>query len=136
MPVILARKEAFSAAHRLFLRDASDEENEAIYGKCAGLNGHGHNYRVEVSVLGEVDKTTGMLLNLVDLKSLIWNHALLFVDHKNLDKDVKFFENKPSTAENVAIFLWECLVDKIPSPARLYEIKLHETDNNYVIYRG
>eukprot|EP01111_Echinosteliopsis_oligospora_P019060 TRINITY_DN9025_c0_g1_i2.p1 TRINITY_DN9025_c0_g1~~TRINITY_DN9025_c0_g1_i2.p1 ORF type:complete len:140 (+),score=28.91 TRINITY_DN9025_c0_g1_i2:181-600(+) len=135
--VIIKRKEHFSACHRLHSHHLSDEENKIVFGKCNNLNGHGHNYNIEVSVFGEVDLKTGMVMNLVDLKDAIKDAVLVPLDHKNLDLDVPYFKNIVSTTENVAIFIWNALKQhpKIPS-SLLYEVIIHETDNNTVIYRG
>ena len=134
--MLITRVEQFSAAHRLHSRTLSDEENKALYGACNWINGHGHNYRVEVTVSGPMDQQTGMVVNIAELAHIIRKHALSKLDHKFLDKDIDFFENRPSTTENVAIFIWNCLVDKVTLPAQLDQIKLYETEKNYVIYRG
>ncbi|PJF16850.1 hypothetical protein PSACC_03340 [Paramicrosporidium saccamoebae] len=112
------------------------EENEKIYGKCNWEGGHGHNYRVEVTVMGEADERTGMVVNVVDLKKCIWGFALDKLDHHNLDRDIEYFKDRPSTTENVARYIWMQLVENIPKPARLYEVRVDETDKNRVIYRG
>jgi len=134
--MLITRVEQFSAAHRLHSRTLSGEENKALYGACNWANGHGHNYRVEVTISGPVDQQTGMVMNIAELAQIIWEHALSKLDHRFLDKDIDFFEGRPSTTENVAIFIWSCLVDKVMLPARLYRIKLYETEKNYVVYRG
>lgn len=135
--MLVTRVESFSAAHRLHSARLSEQENRELYGKCNHPNGHGHNYRVAVTVEGPTDETTGMVINLAELKESIWRHALDRLDHRNLDEDIEYFmRGVPSTTENVARYLWGQLVDCIPAPARLYEIELHETDKNYVRYRG
>lgn len=135
--MLVTRTESFSAAHRLHSAYLSEQENKELYGKCNHHNGHGHNYKVSITVEGPVDETTGMVINLVELKECIWKYALDGLDHRNIDKDIHYFERGiPSTAENVARYIWDQLVSHIPAPARLYEVELHETDKNYVIYRG
>ncbi|KAI8922511.1 hypothetical protein DFJ77DRAFT_424725 [Powellomyces hirtus] len=136
MPIVyLSRREHFSAAHRLHSPKLSDAENLAIYGKCNHKHGHGHNYKVEVVVKGELDPTTGMVLNITELKECMKVAIMDVMDHKNLDMDIEYFHDKPSTAENIAVFMWISLAKILPK-GELHEIVLHETDNNVVIYRG
>lgn len=133
--ISLTRKEHFSASHRLFNPDWTDERNEQVFGKCNNPAGHGHNYVLEVTVSGEIRQDTGYLVDLKVLKEIILREVIVKVDHKNLNVDVEFLRGKIPTAENIAIGIWEQLVGKIPG-ARLEKIRLHETVNNVVEYRG
>ena len=132
----LTRKEAISSCHRLHSNDLTDEENKDTYGKCNNYWGHGHNYTVEVTVRGPVDPVTGMVMNLSDLKVYMKRVLMDQLDHKNLDKDVPYFQNVVSTTENVAVYIFDELKKLLPNPNLLYEVKIHETDRNIVIYRG
>lgn len=133
----MTRVEYFCAAHRLFNSNFSKEENEKIFGKCAGENGHGHNFKVEVTVCGEVDPTTGMVINLNDLKQIISTRCMCLLDHKNIDKDVDYFRDNGvvSTSENIVVFVWKCLRPHIDLKLDL-EVKLHETCKNIFTYHG
>ncbi|XP_029311776.1 6-pyruvoyl tetrahydrobiopterin synthase [Cottoperca gobio] len=131
----ITRAQSFSACHRLHSVHLSDEENKRIYGKCNNPNGHGHNYKVEVTVRGKIDFLTGMVMNLTDLKRCIEEVIMIPLDHKNLDKDVPYFAKVVSTTENVAVYIWDNMVKVVP-PSLLYEIRIYETDKNIVIYRG
>lgn len=134
MPVaILSRRETFSASHRLYSDKLSAAENQALFGKCAHANGHGHNYVLEVVVRGPVD-AHGLVMNLSDLKRLIEEHVLRKVDHKHLNLDVAEFKTLNPTAENIACVIWQWL--KPALGALLYEVRLHETENNVAVYRG
>jgi len=133
--IYVTRREVFSASHRLFNPNFSNDENERLFGKCNNLNGHGHNYILEVIVAGEVDSQTGYVIDLKVLKEIIKNNVISKVDHKNLNLDVDFLKGKIPTAENIAIGIWNQLVDKLPS-GKLYSIKLYETENNFVEYKG
>ncbi|XP_064620636.1 6-pyruvoyl tetrahydrobiopterin synthase-like [Lineus longissimus] len=133
--VYISRTEKFSACHRLHSPALSEEENRAIFGKCNNPNGHGHNYKVEVVVKGKVDPSTGMVMNLTDLKVAMEEVVMKQMDHKNIDKDVPYFENIVSTAENIAVFIWKGMVTKLPEGS-LYEVKVHETDKNVAYFRG
>ncbi|MEW5842030.1 MAG: 6-carboxytetrahydropterin synthase [Bacteroidota bacterium] len=133
--VFVTRREVFSASHRLFNEKFTDEENERIFGKCNNLNGHGHNYVLEVVVAGEINQSTGYVLDLKILKEIIRDHIINKVDHKNLNLDVDFLKSKIPTVENIAVGIWEQLEDKMPA-GKLYSVKIYETENNYVEYRG
>ncbi|XP_063408501.1 6-pyruvoyl tetrahydrobiopterin synthase-like [Mytilus trossulus] len=133
--VYITRTESFSACHRLHSNKLSDEENKKLFGKCNNPNGHGHNYKVEVTVRGGVDTVNGMVLNLVTLKDYMDQCIMKVLDHKNIDKDVLYFKDIVSTAENIVVFIWKQLEEVIPKDL-LYEVKLHETDKNVVYYRG
>ncbi|GAB4295127.1 MAG: 6-carboxytetrahydropterin synthase [Ignavibacteriaceae bacterium] len=133
--VYVTRRETFSAAHRLFLPEYSDDENLKIFGKCSNPNWHGHNYTLEVTVAGEPDAKTGFVIDLKILKQIIHEHIIKHVDHKNLNIDTHFMQGIIPTTENVAKAIWYQLKDKIPS-GRLYSVKLSETENNYFEYKG
>ena len=121
----------FSAAHRLALADLSDEENDRIYGKCARPNGHGHNYQVEVTVKGEVDPRTGMLVDLVALQTVIAEHVIEPFDHTFLNKDVSYFKRIVPTAENIVIRICDLLRQPVADiGASLHKVKLIESPNN------
>ncbi|XP_060700592.1 6-pyruvoyl tetrahydrobiopterin synthase isoform X1 [Hemiscyllium ocellatum] len=132
---LVTRVENFNAAHRLHSNYLSDEENKRIFGKCNNPNGHGHNYKVEVTVRGEVNPHTGMVINITELKEHMQEAIMKPLDHKNLDKDVPYFASVVSTTENVAIFIWDNLQKYLPANL-LYEVKVYETDKNIVVYRG
>ncbi|XP_053126254.1 6-pyruvoyl tetrahydrobiopterin synthase-like [Hemicordylus capensis] len=131
----ISRSLCFSASHRLHSKALSNEENQKLFGKCNNPNGHGHNYRVEVTVRGEIDPTSGMVINLTDLKEYMQEAIMEPLDHKNLDKDVPYFASVVSTTENVAVFIWENLQKHLPGGA-LYKVKVYETDQNVVVYKG
>ncbi len=133
--VYITRREVFAASHRLFNPVLSDEENFKIYDKCSNPNGHGHNYILEVVVAGEVNLQTGYLLDLKDLKKIIKEHVTDKLDHKNLNLDVDFLIGKITTSENIVMAIWDQLKDNLPA-GKLYSVKLYETENNYVEYKG
>ncbi|MFA6402480.1 MAG: 6-carboxytetrahydropterin synthase [Salinivirgaceae bacterium] len=135
--VYLIRRERFNSAHRLFNPIYSDEENYAIYGKCANPNWHGHNYELFVTVKGEVDPKTGLVINLKDLSKLIKSKIIDKVDHRNLNLEVDFLQNTIISNENIIIAIWKELeVELNKTSARLYKLKLVETENNFAEYYG
>jgi len=109
-----------------------------IFGKCNNPNGHGHNYEILVSLKGEVDPTTGMVVNMTELKKYMQMGIVDILDHKNLDKDVPGLRGTVTTTENLAVFIWNSLVDLMPPPVSrlLHEVVIRETDKNSVSYRG
>ena len=132
MKVSITRKTHFTAGHRLYNPDFSDDENARIFGPCSNPNGHGHNYVLEVTVTGELDPATGMIMNLKGLKKLINEHIISKCDHKNFSVDVDFTKDIIPTAENLAKRIFEVLDSQLPS-GTLQRIKLFETENNIAI---
>ena len=129
------RKAHFNAAHRLHRKDWSDEKNEKIFGKCNNPHFHGHNYDLEVGVTGEVDPETGYLIDLKILKDIIKEEVEDAFDHKNLNEQVPEFANLNPTAENIAYVIYNKIKAKL-DPKYDLEIKLFETERNFVVYRG
>ena len=134
--IYITRKEHFNAAHKLFNPAWSEEQNEAVFGKCANKNWHGHNYDLFVTVKGNINPDTGFVINLKTLSTLIRTDVTDILDHKNLNLDVAGMPIMPST-ENVTVFIWNLLAVKIKQlGATLHSIKLYETESNYVEYFG
>jgi 6-pyruvoyltetrahydropterin/6-carboxytetrahydropterin synthase len=133
--VYLTRKEHFSASHRLHNPDWTDEKNQEVYGKCNNLYGHGHNYDMEVTVVGNPPKETGMVIDLKRLSDIINEEIIDKVDHKHMNFDVDFLQGLIPTAENMVIAFWQILNNNIQG-GTLYAIKLYESDNNFAEYRG
>ncbi len=132
----ITRQEEFSAAHRLFRPDWSDEQNETMYGKCANPHYHGHNYVFEVTLRSPVNPETGMAYNLADLKEVMRREVVEALDHKNLNEDAAgFMKNRIPTAENIVISIWECLAEYIDAEI-LFRIRLYENERNFVDYYG
>lgn len=132
----MTRKAQISCCHRLNSLLLSEEENKRVFGKCNNVFGHGHNYTVEVTVRGPVDPSTGMVMNLEDLKDCMQKVLMDQMDHKNIDKQVDYFRETVSTTENVAIYIFEELKKHMSKPELLYEVKVHETDKNVMCFRG
>ena len=133
--VYVTRKAHFSSSHRLFNPAWSDEKNAAVFGKCNNPNGHGHNYDIEVTVAGEPPRETGMVIDLKKLGDIIDQEIVERVDHKHMNLDVDFMRGIIPTAENMAVAVWKILKPKIQE-GTLESIKLYESENNFVEYRG
>jgi len=135
--IYITRRERFNAAHRLFLPEYSDEQNMEVFGKCSNPNWHGHNYELFVTIKGEVDPTTGFLVNLKVLSKIINAFVIDKLDHKNINLEVDFMKGKLASTENLAIAIWEQLDIHIKKlNAQLYKVKLFESENNFVEYMG
>jgi len=135
--VFLTRRERFSAAHKLWVDSWDDSKNHEVFGKCANKNWHGHNYHLYVTVKGTPDPLTGMVMDLKDLKRIILNEVIEDLDHRNLDLDVTWMKGTMSSAENIAIAIWERLTASIePYGASLHQVRLWETENNVIDYYG
>ena len=133
--VYVTRRATFSASHRLYNPDLTEAENEAIFDKCSNKHGHGHNYVLEVTVAGTPDEQTGYVIDLKKLKEIMMREIVDHVDHKHLNYDVPFLAGVIPTAENIAKAFWNVLAGKIPR-GTLHSVRLHETENNVVEYRG
>ena len=134
--VYLTRLEHFNAAHKLYNPNWSAEQNEAMFGKCANENWHGHNYELFVTIKGEVNKDTGFLFDVKKLSELIKVHVLEKLDHKNLNMDVDFMQGQMCSTENLAKAIWQQLTPHLPKEVQLHCIKLYETQRFYVEYFG
>jgi 6-pyruvoyltetrahydropterin/6-carboxytetrahydropterin synthase len=136
----VTRKAHFNAAHRLNNPNLSDRENEALFGTCNNLYGHGHNYEIEITLKGPVNEKTGYVFDLKILDELIEKYITSKVDHKHLNYDVDFLKNLNPSAEILAISFWNILNKKIEATAHtratLYEVKVYESERNFVSYRG
>lgn len=131
MEAMLTIQTHFSAAHRLALPQLTQEENAEIYGKCARPHGHGHNYQLEVTVAGEIDSRTGMLVDLEKLQKVIDDLIVEPFDHTFLNKDIPYFAEVVPTAENIALYAAQLLQQPIGElGAELDKVKLVESPNN------
>jgi len=128
MTVRVSRRETFNAAHQLRNPRLSDDENRRLFGKC--VNVHGHNYALDVVVAGEIDDTSGYVLDLKRLSDVIYQQIIQHVDHRNLNTDVPWLEGVIPTAENLAVTFWERLTRELPAGS-LRSVRVYETDKNW-----
>jgi len=135
--IFLTRRERFSAAHRMFRQDWSDEKNRDVFGKCSNPNWHGHNYILWVTIKGEPSDNHGFVININILKQIIRDNVIDKIDHKNINLDVEFMKGKIATTENLAIAIWNELKRPVEQEgAHLHCIKIEETENNFIEYYG
>lgn len=133
--VYLTRKAEFSAAHYYHNPEFSAEENQRIFGKCSNLNGHGHNYTLEVTVKGEVDARSGFVVDLKELKDVMHREVIDAMDHRFLNKEIAEFLDRIPTTENIAISIWNRLEPKL-HVAQMHRVRLYETPDLFVDYYG
>lgn len=133
MKVAVIRKAHFNAAHRLHNASWSAEKNNEVFGKCNYPNYHGHNYDLEVKVVGDIDPATGYVIDMKVLKDLIKAEVEDRFDHKNLNLDTEEFKALNPTAENIAVVIYNLLRAKLDHKYDLY-IRLAETPRNIVMY--
>jgi 6-pyruvoyltetrahydropterin/6-carboxytetrahydropterin synthase len=133
--IYVTRRAEFSASHFYHNPAFSPDENRRIFGKCNNPHGHGHNYTLEVTVSGDVDPATGMVMDLKELKTLLEAEVLQLMDHRFLNKEVAAFSTTIPTTENIAIEIWKLLAPKLKS-GRLHRIRLYETPDLFVDYFG
>jgi len=135
--IYLTRRERFSAAHRMFKPEWSDEENRMVFGKCSNPNWHGHNYVLYVTVKGDPSSNHGFVINMNILKKIMRELVIDKVDHKNLNLDVPFMNGMVTTTENLAIAIWNQLKASVEKEgAVLHCVKIEETENNSIEYYG
>ena len=133
MKVTVSRKAHFNAAHRLYRKDWSEEQNQAVFGKCSNPHYHGHNYELIVHITGEIDPETGYVMDMKILKDLIKDEVEDKMDHKNLNEEVPEFFDKIPTAENIIVVIYDLLKPKL-DPSHELAITLYETPRNFVEY--
>lgn len=135
MRVTVSRKAHFNAAHRLYRKDWSAEKNDAVFGKCNNPNFHGHNYELIVSITGTINPETGYVIDIKDLKEIIYQEVELPFDHKNLNIDVEEFKDLNPTAENIVVVIWNKIRKRLATNLDI-EVILYETPRNFVNYKG
>jgi len=135
MSLTVYRRAHFNAAHRLYRKDWTDEKNKTVFGKCSNPNFHGHNYELEVGLMGNIDPETGFLIDMEVLKKIIKEEIEEYLDHKNLNVEVSEFKSLNPTMENIAIVIWNRIHAKLDSKYTL-TVKLFETPRNFVVYSG
>ena len=134
--MVISKKVEFSASHICRSPRLSDAENERTYGAAANPLGHGHNYVVEVAIEGEPDPVTGMILDLKRLKDILEEKVLKVYDHRLLNREVEPFDRIVPTLENIAIDIWNRIDPHVEGRAKLYSVRVHETIELSVEYRG
>jgi 6-pyruvoyltetrahydropterin/6-carboxytetrahydropterin synthase len=131
----LTRRAEFSASHYYHDPALSPEENARVFGKCSNLNGHGHNYTLEVTVKGKIDAKTGFVVDLKQLKDIMNREVVDAMDHRHLNKEVPEFAKLVPTTENLAIVCWHRLQPKLKD-AELHRVRVYESHDLFADFYG
>jgi len=136
--VEITRREEFSASHRLHNPALSDADNRTVFGICNNLYGHGHNYAFEVTLGGPVPVMSGMVMDLNILMRILKTEIVEQVDHKHLNHDVAWLQGRVTTAENIAVAIWERIAPHLAQHpgSKLVKVRVFESRDNFVEYRG
>tara|TARA_Y100001934_G_C11691715_1_gene468165 strand:- start:56 stop:475 length:420 start_codon:yes stop_codon:yes gene_type:complete len=135
MPLI-TKQYKFCAAHKYFNPKWDDDQNYSVFGDDVRI--HGHNYELDITVGGPINNDSGFIIDIVKLNSIVEEFVIEKLDHSQIQEDIDWFKTKgkqPST-ENLVVYIWRQIADKIPNPAYLYSIKLRETPTIYTEYYG
>ena len=133
--ILLTRRATFSASHYYWNAAWSEEQNFAVFGRCANRNGHGHNYTLEVTVAGQIDPVSGFVVDLKQLKDILEREVVSVYDHRNLNLEVPDFAATIPTTENIAIAIWHRLEGKIPN-ARVHRVRVYELPDLFADFYG
>jgi len=129
----ITRKMHFNAAHRLFNNEWSDENNEDVFGKCNNPYYHGHNYELEIKVIGKINPLTGFVVDVKELKRIVNDKVITPFDHRNLNVEVPDFQSLNPTVENIAKVIYDKILPELGGELEL-KITLYETPRNYAEY--
>ena len=131
--VAVFRKVTFNAAHKLYRKDWSNEKNKEVFGLCANEHYHGHNYRLDVKVIGEINQETGYVIDISELKKIIQEEIHDRFDHKNLNLDCPEFKELNPTGENIVVAIYRLIRTRLDKKYDL-QVRLWETERNYFEY--
>ena len=133
--VLITRQVHFNSAHRLYNATKSQKWNEDKYGLCTNPHWHGHNYVLEVTVRGQPDPETGYVLDLGQLKKILYAAVVDKCDHRNLNDEVEFLRGVIPSTENLVIAFWNEIEPRLTT-GKLHRVRLYETPRNFAEYYG
>tara|TARA_Y100000590_G_scaffold451918_1_gene594149 strand:- start:638 stop:1057 length:420 start_codon:yes stop_codon:yes gene_type:complete len=130
----LTKQFKFCAAHKYWNNKWDRDKNYQVFGD--DIKVHGHNYILDVTITGEINPDSGFIVDIQDIKSIVFKNVIDLLDHSQIEKDIKWFHGKQPSTENLVLFIWEQISSKIKKPAKLYKIKLRETPTIFTEYFG
>jgi 6-pyruvoyltetrahydropterin/6-carboxytetrahydropterin synthase len=131
--MFVTRKTEFSASHVCRIPALTDAQNQDLFGPEANPNGHGHNYVLEVTLEGDPDPVSGMVMDLKQLKDILEAEVVAPMDHRFLNYEVEPFDRVVPTIENIAREIWRRLEPRLAaSGATLSKVRLFEGPDLYV----
>ncbi len=132
--IYLTKQYKFCAAHQYWNKNWSEPKNDEVFGEDVKV--HGHNYVLSITVKGDIDDNSGFIIDLQKLNKVVKEKVLSIFDHSQIEKDIPWFKSKQPSTENMVVFIWEELLNKIPSNAKLHCVKLRETPTIFSEYYG
>ena len=132
--IYLTKQYKFCAAHKYWNKDWSDQKNIEVFDEDVKV--HGHNYTLSITVRGEINNSSGFIVDIKKLNKIVSKYIIDIFDHSQIEKDIDWFKNKQPSTENMLVFMWGEIVDRIPSGAILHCIKLRETPTIFSEYYG
>ena len=132
--IYLTKQYKFCAAHKYWNNDWSDQKNIEVFDE--DIKVHGHNYALSITVKGQIDDDSGFIIDIKKLNKIVSKYIIDIFDHSQIEKDINWFKNKQPSTENMVFFMWNEIVDRIPSGAILHCIKLRETPTIFSEYYG
>ena len=132
--IYLTKQYKFCAAHKYWNDDWSDQKNIEVFDE--DIKVHGHNYALSITVKGQIDDDSGFIIDIKKLNKIVSKYIIDIFDHSQIEKDINWFKNKQPSTENMVFFMWNEIVDRIPSGAILHCIKLRETPTIFSKYYG
>jgi len=133
MPFI-TKQFKFCAAHKYWNDSWNHDKNFRVFGD--DIKVHGHNYELDVTIAGPINEKSGFIVDFQDLKQIVTKNVINNLDHSEIQKDIKWFEGKQPSTENLVLFIWENIAPHIQEPAKLHKIKLRETPTIFTEYYG
>ena len=130
----LTKQFKFCAAHKYWNDKWDNDKNYQVFGDDVKV--HGHNYVLDVTITGEINPDSGFIVDIQDIKTIVFENVIKVLDHSQIEKDIKWFKGKQPSTENLVVFIWEQIFSKIKKPAKLYKIKLRETPTIFTEYFG
>ena len=130
----LTKQFKFCAAHKYWNDEWDYEKNYQVFGDDVKV--HGHNYILDITIIGEINPDSGFVCDIEEVKSIVYENVIKILDHSQIEKDIKWFDGKQPSTENLVLFIWGKIFPKIKKPAKLYKIKLRETPTIFTEYFG
>ena len=132
--LLITKQYKFCAAHKYWNPNWDENKNISIFQEDVRL--HGHNYELDITIGGPINQDSGFIINIMDLNKIMDKYVISKLDHSQIDQDIDWFIEKQPSTENIVVFIWEQIADKIPAPAHLHSIKLRETPTIFTEYYG
>ena len=132
--IYLTKQYKFCAAHKYWNYNWSAQKNKEVFDEDIKI--HGHNYILSITVKGNINHDSGFIVDIKKLNKIVSKYIIDIFDHSQIEKDINWFKDKQPSTENMVVFMWNEIANKIPSDAILHCIKLRETPTIFSEYYG